>query len=114
MAIVITAATVAAPRSMEAPHENGISLVAVHELFRMGFLSEMKMRRHRMLKKVHQQISAKNQKSRIRPAELNALGNHFHQRSCQHETCAERDEVAQVRTLPISLHDDGAAEDVGA
>jgi len=48
----------------------------------------------------------------MRAAQLNALRHHFDQRRRQHEPGAERDEVAQVRALPISLDDDGAAKDI--
>ena len=47
-------------------------------------------------------------------AQMDALRHHFDQRRRQHETCSERDEVAEVGALPILLDDDGATEDVRA
>src|ERR1700688_1884405 len=82
----------------------------VHKLIGMRLFSKMEMRRNRVLKKMDEQVSAQNKKSRIRAAQLNTFGNHLDQCGRQHESCPKRNEVAKVRPLPISLDDNGAAE----
>src|ERR1700688_3101103 len=82
----------------------------VHKLVGVRLFSKMKMRRDCVLKKMDEQVSAQTKKSSIWAAELNAFGNHLDQRGRQHESCPERNEVAKVRPLPISLDDNGAAE----
>src|SRR5205807_9767244 len=46
-------------------------------------------------------------------AQFQALGNHLHNRSSQHEARSQRNEVAQVGAVPVSLNDNGAAKNVG-
>ena len=96
------------------PNYNRISLVRMHELLRMRLFSKMKMRRDGVLEKMHQQISSQNQKSRMRPAQLNALRNHLDQRRSQPEPRAQRHEIPQIRPLPIPLHNNLAAKNIRA
>ncbi len=96
------------------PNQNRISLVRMDKLLRVRLFSKMKVRRDRMLEKMHQQIPAQDQKSRMRPAQLNALRNHLHQRRGQHEPRAQRNKIPQIRPLPIPLDDNRPAEHVGA
>ena len=96
------------------PDQNRISLVRMHELIGVSFFSKVEMRRDGVLEEMDEQVSEQDKKPGIRPTQLNAGGHHFDQRRRQHETGAERDEVAQVGALPVPLNDDGAAENVGA
>src|ERR1019366_1912609 len=86
----------------------------VDELVGVRFFSKVEMRSDGVLKEMYEQVSAEDEKSGVRATQMNALRHHFNQRRRQHEACAERDEVAEVGALPISLDDDGAAKDVGA
>src|SRR5208283_2216255 len=96
------------------PDQDRVSLMSMDELVSVSFFSEVEMRSHRVLEKVDEQVSAKDKKSGIRAAKLDALRHHFDQRRRQHETRPERDEVAQVGALPIPLDDNGAAEHIRA
>src|SRR6202030_1496608 len=101
-------------RMNQQPDQNRISLVRMHELVSMRFFSKVEMRRDRMLKEMDEQVSREDKKPTIRASELDALRHHLDQRRRQHETCSERDEVAEVGTLPMLLNDDGAAEHIRA
>ena len=83
------------------------------ELVFVGFFAEMEVGRDGVLKEVNDQIAQKNKKSRGASAQFEAFGNHLDQSCCQHESRAQRDKVAEVTPLPMPLHDDGAAEDIG-
>ena len=86
----------------------------MYELVGVGFFSKVEMRGDRVLEEMDEQVSEQNEKSRIGAAQLNAGRNHLDQRRRQHETCAERDKISEIRPLPIPLNDDGAAENVRA
>jgi len=86
----------------------------MHKLVGVGFFSKVEMRGDGMLEEMDEQISEQDEKSGVRTTQLNAGRHHFDQRGRQHETCAERDEVAQVGAIPIPLDDDGAAKHVRA
>ena len=94
--------------------QNRVSFVSMHELVGVGFFSKVEMRGDGVLEEMDEQVSAEDEKSGIGATQLNALRHHLDERRRQHETCAERDEVAEVGALPIPLNDDGAAEHVRA
>src|ERR1700687_5827967 len=101
-------------RMNQQPDQNRIAFMRVDELVGMGLFSKVEMRGDGVLEKMDEQVSGEDEKSGITATKLNALRYHFDQRRRQHETCAERDEVTQVGTVPMLLNDDGAAEHVGA
>ena len=78
----------------------------------VGLFPIVKMRGDGVLEKVHQQIAAQKQQGSVAPGERQALGDHFDQRRCQHETRAQRHKIAQIAAVPVLLHDDRAAENV--
>src|SRR5260370_27363320 len=86
----------------------------LHELGGVSFLLKVEMRGGGMLKKMNKQVSCEDQKSGIRATQMDTLRHHLDQRSRQHETRAERDEVAEVGALPMLLNNDGAAKHVRA
>ena len=86
----------------------------VDELVGVSFFSKVEMRGDGVLEEMNKQVSSQDEKSGVRATQMDALRHHFDQRRRQHETCPERDEVAEVGALPISLDDDGAAEHVRA
>src|ERR1700691_5956508 len=96
------------------PDQNGISFVRMDELIGVGFFPKMEMRGDRVLKKMDEQVSAEDEKSGVRTAQIDALRDHLDQRRRQHEACTEGDEVAQVGALPMLLDDDGAAKHICA
>src|SRR5579864_2254200 len=85
----------------------------VHELFVMRLFAKMKMGRDGMFEKVDDQISEQDQQGRGSSPQFKTLGNHLDQRSRQHEPCPKRDEVSQISSLPMPLHDNGSAEYIG-
>src|SRR5437660_3409471 len=84
------------------------------ELVVMRFFAEMKVRRDRVLKKMNDEVAEQNQKRRRPSSHLDAFRNHLDQRGSQHESRAQRDEVAQITPFPMPLHDDRAAEYIGS
>jgi hypothetical protein len=54
-------------RVNQQPNQNRISLVRMDKLLGVRLFSKMKMRRDRVLEKMHQQIPAQDQKPSIRP-----------------------------------------------
>ena len=85
----------------------------VDELVAMCFFAEVKVRRHRVLKKVDDQIAEQNQKCRRFATQFQAFRNHLDQSGGQHESRAQGDKVAEIAPLPVPLHNDRAAKDVG-
>src|ERR1700692_4274170 len=94
--------------------QNRISLVRMHALVGVGFFSTVKSRSDGVLEEMDKQVSPEDEKPGIPAPQMDALRHHFDQRRRQHETCSERDEVAEVGTLPMLLNDDGAAEHIRA
>src|SRR6195256_2615091 len=84
------------------------------ELVGVGFLSKVEMRRDRVLKKMDKQVSPEDEKSGVPATQMDALRHHLDERRRQHETCAERNEVAEVGRLPMLLDNDGAPEPIRA
>src|SRR5437016_4327156 len=85
----------------------------MEELVVMGLFAEVEMGRDGVLEKMDDQIAKQNQEGCIMSAEFEAGGNNFHQRGRQHESCSQSDEIFQISSLPVPLHDDGAAENIG-
>src|SRR4029077_10446671 len=75
--------------------------------------AEVEMGRDGVFEKMDDQIAKQNQERCIMSAEFEADGNNFHQRGRQHESCSQSDEIFQISSLPVPLHDDGAAENIG-
>src|ERR1700757_337118 len=94
-------------------NENRHALVRMEELVVMGLFAEVEMGGDGVLEKMDDQIAKQNQERCIMSAEFEAGGNNFHQRGRQHESCSQSDEIFQISSLPVPLHDDGAAENIG-
>src|SRR5438270_8156083 len=94
-------------------NENRQALVGMEELVVMGLFAEVEMGRDGVLEKMDDQIAKQNQEGCIMSAEFEAGRNNFHQRGRQHESCPQSDEIFQISSLPVPLHDDGAAENIG-
>ena len=90
-----------------------ISHVSMDELVGVGLFSEVEMRGDGVLEEMDEQVSEQDEKPGILAAQFNAFRHHFDEGRRQHEARSQSDEVAKVGALPISLDDDGAAEDVG-
>src|SRR5437660_8390314 len=97
----------------EQADENRQTLVRMEELVVMGLFAEVEMGCDGVLEKMDDQIAKQNQERRVVSAEFEAGRNNFHQRGGQHESCPKRDEIFQISSLPVPLHDDGAAENIG-
>src|ERR1017187_1740224 len=93
--------------------QHGISLVRMDEFVVMRLFAEMKMRCYRMLEEVDDQVAEKHQKRRRPAVKLKAFWNHLDQGGGQHEPSAQRDKVTQIAALPMPLHNDRSAENVG-
>ena len=87
--------------------------MGMDELVVMCFFAEVKVRRDRMFEEVNDQIAQQHKKCRGSSAQLKTFWNHLDQGRGQHESRAQRDKVAKVAPLPVPLHDDRAAEDIG-
>src|ERR1035441_4410938 len=93
------------------PDQNRVSLVRMDELVGVSFFSKVEMRSDGVLEEMDEQVSEQDEESGIRATQLNALRYHFDERRRQHETGAERDEVAEVGALPMLLNNDGRSEE---
>src|SRR5450631_1727196 len=93
--------------------QHGISLVRMDEFVVMRLFAKMKMRCDRMLEEVDDQVAEKHQKRRRPAVKLKAFWNHLDQGGGQHEPRAQRNEVPQVAALPMPLHNNRSAENVG-
>ncbi len=78
----------------------------------MDLLAEVKVRGHRMLEEVNQEVAAEHQPGRER-GEARALGEHLQEDRRQHEARAERDGVAQEAVVPAPERDHRTPEQVG-
>ena len=87
--------------------------MTVDELILVGFLAEVEVRRNGMFEQMNDEISGQNQEGGALAAKLQAGGEDLHDRRRQHESRAQRHEVLQIRTVPVLLDDDGAAENIG-
>src|SRR5580765_6834838 len=94
-------------------HEYRISSVGVPEFVSVSLFSEVEVGSHGVFEEVNNQISQKNKKRGILPAQFQTCGKHFHQRRSQHEAGPEGNKILQVGTVPVFLNDDGAAEYIG-
>jgi hypothetical protein len=86
--------------------------VSRHELVMMGLLAEVEVRRDRVFKEVNEKIAAKYQQRSASSAKFQAVGDDLDDGYAEHEPGPQGDEIFQVRTVPVLLHDDGAAENV--
>src|SRR5436853_7705141 len=80
----------------------------------MGFLAEVEMRRHGVFEEVRDQIPGEYEKRGVFFQQLKARGNDFEHGCGQHETGTQRHKILQIRTVPVLLNNDGAAENVGS
>ena len=79
----------------------------------MRLFAEVKMRGDGVLEEMNDQVSEQDQQGRGLSAQLETLGNHLDEGRGQHESRAQRDEVAQIAALPMPLNNDRAAENIG-
>jgi hypothetical protein len=93
--------------------QHRIARVRVHELVAMRFFAEVEMRRDRMFEEMNDQISQQHKKGRGPSAQFEAFRDHLDERRGQHESRAQRHKVTEVAPLPVPLHNDRSAEDVG-
>src|SRR5215470_607112 len=89
-----------------------VGIMRVNELVVMRFFAEVEVWRDRVLKKVNDKVTHQHKERRRFSSHFDTLGNHLHQRRGEHESRAQRDEVAQVAPLPMPLDNDRAPEDV--
>src|SRR5262252_2656929 len=92
--------------------QDRIALVRLDELVVMGFLSEVEVGCERVFKEVDDQISREHQESGGPSAQGYAGGDHLDNRSGQHESRTERNEILQIRAIPVFLNNDGAAKKI--
>src|SRR5439155_18795909 len=83
-----------------------------NELVVVSLLAEVKVGGNRVLEKMNDEITREDQQRRASPAKRQTFRNYFNSRRGQHESRAQSDEILEIRTVPVSLDDDGAAEDV--
>ena len=86
----------------------------VNKLVPVCLFSEMKVGRDRVLKKMDDQIAEQNKKRRTSALQFETLGNHLNQSGSQHESRAESHKVAKITSLPVPLHNDRPAENIGS
>src|ERR1700690_2680802 len=94
-------------------HEQRVPPVTMDERILVRFLAEVEVRRNRMLEQVNQKISGQNEDGGTLALEFQAGGENFYNRGRQHESRTQRDEVLQIRTVPVFLNNNGAAKNVG-
>src|SRR5690349_6818861 len=93
--------------------QNGVFRVGVGEFVVMRLFAEVEMRCDGVLEEMDNQIADENEKgSRLSP-QYQALRNHFDHGRGEHEAGAQRDKVAKIAALPVALHNNRTAEDVG-
>src|SRR6478752_4717992 len=85
----------------------------MHKLIMVRLLTKMKMWRDRVLEEMDDEIAKQNQQGGRFSPYFQALRNHLDQRGAEHESRADRNEVAKVSPLPVALHNNGAAKDIG-
>ena len=87
--------------------------MTVDERILVSFLAEVEVGRDRMFEEVNQEISGQHKDRGALAAKLQAGRKNFYDRSRQHESRTQCDEVLQVRTVPVFLDDNGAAKHIG-
>ncbi len=93
--------------------ENRVPLVRVDELIFVGLFSEMEVCSYGVLEEMNDQVAARAPE---RPRSFRATPRRreiLDDGRGQHEACAECDEISKVGAIPMLLHNNGAAEDVG-
>src|SRR5437588_6299058 len=73
----------------------------------------MEVRGDGVLKKMDQQIPDEDKERRSAGGDAHAFWDHLHDGGGEHEAGAQRDEVAEISALPVLLHNDETAENVG-
>src|SRR5579864_3932541 len=82
------------------------------ELFRVRLFTKMKMRRQRMLEKMHQEKSDQDPKQRPRAGKMQRFRNYLQERHRQHVSGAQREKILKKLPRPISSHDEIAANQI--
>src|SRR5215469_3939459 len=93
--------------------QHRVSAMQVDELSVVGLFAEMEVRCDRVLEEMNDQISEEHQKGSGFSPHLDALRNHLDQSGGQHEPGAQGHEVTKIASLPMPLHDDRTAKDIG-
>ena len=83
--------------------QDGIAAMHVREFLLMGFFAEMKMRGDRMLKKVDDQVPNQDKQRRRFAAQFDAFRDHLDKGCGQHESRAQRNEVARKMLVRIGF-----------
>ena len=88
----------------------------------VGLLPKMKMRRHRMLEKMDQEISREQEDEhaagvaeenrRMVRLQLHGFRKHFDERRRQHESGAQRDEILQKAMRPLAAGDQETTQQI--
>src|SRR5580704_2076667 len=83
------------------PKQRGDSGVLGNKMLDVRFLSEMEMRRKRVLKKMNDEISDQHQEIREVSRQGHRFGKNLQNRRGQHEARAEREKIFQVLARPL-------------
>ena len=94
--------------------QDGIAFVGMNEFVLVCFFAEVEVGRDGVLEEMNDQVAEQDQEGCVTSAEFEARGYNLDQRRGQHESSTQGNEVSEVAPLPVSLDDDGAAENVGA
>jgi hypothetical protein len=95
------------------PAEDGIAFMRMDELVGVRLFAKMKVRRDSVLKKMDQQISDEDEERRSTGGDAHTFWDHLHDGGREHEAGTESDEVAEICALPVLLHNDESAKNVG-
>ena len=93
--------------------QRGNSGVVRRKMLDVSFLSEVKMRRKSMFKKMNQEISHQHQEVGKIPREGHRLGKDFQDGGRQHEAGAQREKIVQVLARPVPPEDEQPAKNIG-
>src|SRR5277367_6069481 len=80
------------------PQQNGCSRVVMAHLFVMRLFPKVKMRRNRMLKKMHKKIADQNKHQRLLARQMNGFRNYIEERHGQHVASPQRQKILQILT----------------
>src|SRR6266852_2487620 len=83
------------------------------EMLWMRFLSEMKVRRQRVLKKMHDEIADQRKDVGAIAGQFHRFRKNFEDRRGQHESSSNGEKILQILARPFAVQDEQAAENVG-
>jgi len=83
-----------------------------HKMLDVCFLSEMKMRRECVFKKVNDKISDEHEEIREVSRHRHGFGQDFQKRRGQHESRTEREKIFQILARPFAMKDKKSAKNI--